>query len=246
MSFVDWLFGRGGIPGNYDYALIYIISMIIIFLICVAFGIVAGSKLSAKTKKIVLYSIAIFQLSFEVLWRIIYLFRGDKILSLWPYYICNLNGILIPIAVLTNSKVMKNLFYVFGFIGGVITMALPQGIFNNALLIFPILKSLLQHTGLLIIPLYEYIEGTFRPKLSEIWYAIVGLLIHVVNAVLIAKWFGYPGDYLYFNSGLPFTIPGVPGWIIVCLTAVVVTTIFYVAMNAGRIIKYFSKKKIKS
>lgn len=232
MSFVDWLYGKNGLPGDYDYTMIHFVSVGVILALTVILALIAGSKhISAKAKKVVLYSIATFQIVFEVVWRIVYVCRGDDFLSLWPFYACNLNGILLPIAVLTNCKTMKEMFYVFGFVGALLTFAMPQGIFYDAYFTFPILKSLLQHTALIFIPVFEYVSGSFRPSIKNFWLVIVGLLIHVVNSVGIAAMLGYPGDYLYFDSGMPFVIPGVPGWVVMSVTAIIVLLLLYVVLD---------------
>ena len=95
MSFVDWLYGKNGLPGDYDYTMIHFVSVGVILALTVILALIAGSKhIGAKAKKVVLYSIATFQIVFEVVWRIVYVCRGDDFLSLWPFYACNLNGIL--------------------------------------------------------------------------------------------------------------------------------------------------------
>lgn len=244
MSFVDWLYGRNGIPGNYDYTMIHFVSVGIVIALTIVLAIIAGSKkISDKSKRIILICVASFQLTFEVVWRIVYLCRGDKFLSLWPFYACNLNGFLLPIAALLNNKTMKEMFYVFGFIGGVLTFAMPQGIFYDAYFTFPILKSLLQHTALLFIPVFEFVSGTFRPSIKNWWLAILGMFVHLANSLGIATMLGYPGDYLYFNSGLPFVIPGVPGWAVMSVTAVVVILLFYVVLDFKTV--FLKRKTIK-
>ena len=232
MSFIDWLYGNGGIPGDYDYTMIHFVSVGVIFVLTVILAIIAGSKkISDRAKRIILICISVFQLTFEVVWRIVYLCRGDDFWSLWPFYVCNLNGILLPIAALTNNKIMKEMFYVFGFVGGILTFIMPKGIFYNAYFNFPILKSLLQHTALVFIPVFEFVSGTFRPSIKNCWLALVGMLIHVANSLGMSALLGYPGDYLYFNSGLPFVIPGVPGWLVMSITAVLVVMIVYICLD---------------
>ena len=42
---------------------------------------------------------------------------------------------------------------------------------------------------------------------------------------------GYPGDYLYFDSGMPFVIPGVPGSVVMSTTAIIVLLLLYVVLD---------------
>ena len=213
--FYRWLIGDMGIRGEYAYQALHWNSLAAVLLVLttvIAFG--CMNKRSPRRCRGLLVAISVFQLGFEVLWRLIYLFvKGDSILCWWPMYPCNLGGILLPVIALTDSRRGKQLFYLFGFVGGVLTFALPQGIFCTDVLVFPILKSILQHTGLLMIPVLEYVTGTYRPSLKDMGWVVAGCLIHVVNCEGIDRLLGFAGDYMFFRSDMPFVIPGVPQWI---------------------------------
>ena len=90
---------------------------------------------------------------------------------------------------------------------------MPEGIFCRDVLVFPILKSILQHTGLLLIPTIEYISGSYRSSLRDYGWVVGGCLIHLLNCEGIDRLLGFTGDYMFLRSGLPFVIPGVPRWI---------------------------------
>lgn len=220
----NWLIGNMGTAGEYQYQAIHLYSTLVVAL-AVAAVLILGVKLrnNATARGHLLKAVCYFQLGFEVLWRLIYLFvKGDSILCWWPIYPCNLGGILIPIIALTSWKTGKKMFYLFGFVGGVLTFALPEGIFSTDVMVFPIVKSILQHTGLLMIPLLEYAFGTYRPTPKDMGWVIGGGLIHVVNCEGIARLLGFTGDYMFFRSGLPFVIPGVPQFITLSVFALLV------------------------
>ena len=144
LTFKDWLIGNMGVPGEYQFTQIYWVSLICV-IVSLVLVILLGlsNKINDKGKKIILKSIAIFQLSFEILWRLIYLFvRKDNILCWWPLYPCNLGGIIIPIIALINNQTGKKMFYLFGIVGACLTFAIPEGIFSSNVLVFPILKSI--------------------------------------------------------------------------------------------------------
>ncbi len=205
----NWLVGNMGTHGEYQYQAIHLITTLVVVLL------VAGAAVWGKRggRKLVV-AVSLFQLGFEVLWRVIYLWiKGEPVVSLWPVYPCNLGGILVPVIALCNWKTGKKLFYLFGFVGGMLTFALPEGIFNSNVLTFPILKSILQHTGLLVIPVLEYAANTYRASLKHLRWCVLGCLIHVVNCEGIDRLLGFTGDYMFFRSGLPFVIPGVPQFI---------------------------------
>ena len=219
-----WLIGNMGTAGEYQYQSIHLYSTLAVAL-AVASVVILGIHIrgNVATRGKLLKAICIFQLGFEVLWRLIYLLvKGDSILCWWPIYPCNLGGILIPIFALTNCQTGKKMFYLFGFVGGVLTFALPEGIFSSNVLVFPILKSILQHTGLLMIPVLEYIYGTYHPAPKHMGWVIGGLLIHTINCEGISRLLGFTGDYMFLRSDMPFVIPGVPQFITLSVFALLV------------------------
>lgn len=211
-AFYDWLIGNMGTPGEYVYQGIHIWSTVAV-IVCFAAVCVAGIRFrrDAAVSRKLLIGVAVFQLAFEILWRLIYFFiKGAALKELWPMYPCNLGGILLPVFALTNCRRGKQMFYLFGFVGGVLTFAMPDGIFTSDVLVFPILKSILQHTGLLMIPALELISGSYRPTLKDMGWVVTGGMIHILNCEVIDRLLGFTGDYMFLRSGLPFVIPGVP------------------------------------
>lgn len=223
----NWLIGDMGTPGEYMYQSIHlwtVAAVMGLFLLTALLGFrLCGSS---KASKRLLDAIAAFQLFFEIFWRLVYLFvKGDSLLCWWPVYPCNLGGILIPIFALTSFRRGKQLFYLFGFVGSVLTFAYPEGIFCSDALSFPILKSILQHTGLLLIPALEYVSGSYRPSLKDLGWIVCGCFIHIFNCEVISRLLGFTGDYMFFRSGLPFVIPGVPQFITLSVFAFLVLAI---------------------
>jgi len=226
VDFKSWLIGDMGTPGEYMYTGMHWWTVAAVAAAMAAACILAWLwRGDEKKVRRLLVAVAAFQLGFEVLWRLIYVFvKGDSVLCWWPIYPCNLGGILLPIAALLRLRRLKKMFYLFGFVGGVLTFALPEGIFCTDVFVFPILKSVLQHTGLLLIPGVEYISGTFRPNLKGMVWVVLGCLIHVFNCEVIDRLLGFTGDYMFFRSGMPFVIPGVPQFITLSIFALAVLT----------------------
>ncbi len=220
----NWLIGNMGTPGDYMYQSIHWYALAAVLL---SFALICGLGLafrrnSRKLRKL-LVAVSVFQLLFEIGWRLIYLFiKGDSIVWWWPMYPCNLGGILLPIFALTDCRRGKQMFYLFGFVGGVLTFAMPDGIFSSNVMVFPIVKSILQHTGLLLIPALELIGKTYRPTLKDLGWVIAGCLIHLLNCEVIDRFLGFDGDYMFFRSGMPFVIPGVPQFITLSVFALIV------------------------
>lgn len=224
MLFRRWLTGDMGTPGDYSYASIHLWTIAIVLVLTLAVACFAYvNRNHPRRTRAMLTAICAFQLTFEISWRLIYRFVSNAPLeTLWPMYPCNLGGILIPLIALCGVRRLKQMFYLFGFVGGVLTFAIPEGIFSNDTLVFPILKSILQHTGLLMIPVLEYADRTYRPSLEDLGWVIAGSLIHVINCEVIVRFMGLTGDYMFFRSGLPFVIPGVPQFITLSVFALCV------------------------
>ena len=218
-----------------------------VVLACIFVAVFCRSRsISHAAKQGLLRGIAIFQLTFEVGWRLIYwLIKGDTLLCWWPAYPCNLAGILLPILALTKWQRGKQMFYLFGFVGGVLTFALPEGIFCNDVMVFPILKSVLQHTGILLIPIMEYALHTYRPTLRHMPWVIAGLLIHLANSEGITRLLGLTGDYMFFRSGMPFVIPGVPQFITLSVFALCVLVILCIASDPKGSVRFLKSIKKK-
>ncbi len=222
--FTDWLIGNMGTPGEYQYQAIHWYTLAAVLTVS-ALILTCGClcRKDPRRSRRLLMAVAVFQLVFEVGWRLIYVFvKGDSILCWWPLYPCNLGGVLVPIFALCNFRRGKQIFYLFGFVGGCLTFALPEGIFCSDVMVFPIVKSILQHTGLLLIPALEYIAGTYRSSLKDMGWVVLGCLIHVANCEGIDRLLGFTGDYMFFRSGMPFVIPGIPQYITLSVFAIAV------------------------
>jgi len=243
--FWRWLIGDMGTPGEYMYQTIHIASTAVVAVVLVlvlTVGIMNRRKPGYNRRLLV--AISLFQLTFEILWRLIYLFaKGDSIVNWWPMYPCNLGGILIPLFALLNNRRGKQLFYLFGFVGGCLTFAMPDGIFCTDVLVFPVLKSILQHTGLLLIPVLEYVSGSYRPSLKDMGWITVGCVVHVINCEGIDRLLGFTGDYMFFRSGLPFVIPGVPQFITLSVFALLVFAILSFLCDIPGSLQLFHRQK---
>lgn len=243
----NWLVGDMGIPGEYQYQPIHgytVAAVLAAFFITYSLG--ATGRLNSRQKRKILMGISVFQLVFEVFWRLVYLFvKKDSILCWWPVYPCNLGGVLIPIVALTGWRRGKQLLYLFGFVGGVLTFAMPEGIFCSDILSFPILKSVLQHTGLLLIPGFEYASGTYRYSLRDYGWVLTGGFLHIFNCEFLVRLLGFHGDYMFFRSGMPFVIPGVPQYITLSVFAALVLAGLSFLADFEDSVRYLKSRRTK-
>ena len=243
----NWLIGEMGTEGVYMYQSIhwYTLAVVLLALVAAILFCLYNQRDRAKCRKLLVW-VSVFQLTFEIVWRLIFLLvKGDPIRYWWPMYPCNLGGILIPIFAIMNLRKGKQLFYLFGFVGGVLTFAMPDGIFCRDVLVFPILKSILQHTGLLLIPAIEYVSGSYRPTLKDYGWVVAGCLIHLVNCEGINRLLGFTEDYMYLRSDLPFVIPGVPQWITLPVFALAVFALLCFVSDIPGSLKWIKDLKEK-
>ena len=243
----DWFNSNLGQPGDFQYKSIHLITCAVVIILAVVLGYFSASKkVSEKTKRNMLVGTCIFHLVFELTWRILYVtIRHDSWLSTYPMYPCNLAGILIPIIALFDFEPGKKLFYVFGFATGVLTFVMPEGIFTRSVLTFPILKSILQHTGLILIPLMENCSGKYKENIKNFHWMFAGLVIHVINAEIIDPLLGFNGDFMFFRSGLPFVIPGVPSWFTISVFGILALVILELVSDIDTTKEIFRELKVK-
>ncbi|MDO4941038.1 MAG: YwaF family protein [Erysipelotrichaceae bacterium] len=238
-----WLRGEMGVLGDYTYQSMHIITLIVVVIYLIVLAFIAKSNWEDKKKRALLKGIAIFHLVFEILWRLIFYFVCDYPLNeLWPMYPCNLGGVIVPIICLLDFTYGKEMFYLFAFTGGIITFAIPDGIFNNSAFVFHILKSILQHTGILAIPLFEYCAGYFKSSIKTIFPTLLGLLIYVFNSGYFAYQLGLEGDFMFLEMKLPCEISGVPQIITTTIAAGICLVILSIIVNPKEFINLVKQR----
>lgn len=218
----------GGVPGEFAYGQRHLISVIILIVVTVLMCIV-GSKLSPENRRRVVVVVAVCALAFEFFWRGIWIGRGVPVAETWPLFPCHLGAVLVPLIALLNNKTLKDIFYVFAFLGGVVTFVYPVDVFTNSVLNFDILKNIFHHMLIIFIPVFEFFTGQFKPQFKKVWLAILAMFIHLFNSEYVSRILGVEGDFIFLRSGIPFVIPGVPqafilgtigGLVIIALVAV--------------------------
>lgn len=234
--------GEGGVEGDFSYGLIHILSIVFVVASCIILT-VMGTKMNKENKRKTIILLATFGIGFEVFWRIVYLINGSPLIDLYPFYPCNLAGILIPLIALSNKRMLKEVFYLFALIGGIVTYVMPEGVFVYQVLTFGILKSILQHWAIIVIPVFEFVNKIFRPKFKYFYLTIIGMLVHLINSEFVPKMFGiFKTDYIFLYSGLPFVIPGVPGWLTLSVFGMLVVVLVYALLDIKGCKKLLARK----
>jgi uncharacterized membrane protein YwaF len=227
--FLKKFFLDGFYPGDYTGGTIHDITIILLIASCIIFPIVLYKK-DKKTVYQWMRVISIAMLIVYFLRRIINIFNGSFFIQeLWPFYLCNVNTIFLGLAIIFNWKWGKDFFITTGLIGGLFTFIMPQGQFTDLYPTFPIIDSVLSHYGIVVIPLVLLLTKTHVLEFKNIWKPFVGLLIVLFNVEVIQRLvLDTYHDFLFINSTLPFTIPGVPQFFIISALAIVLISLLYV------------------
>ncbi len=233
----------------YLYGKTHIISLIIVILALAAF-LVAFYFLAKKSKKAYTIGIKIFavwMILFEIGWRVLFLTSAPNFINQdyhwYPAYACNFTAIMLPIACLTGSKIMKHMFYVFAIVGACLMMLYPSSVFVEPYITIGAIKSLLQHWNIILLVSAEILVGEYKVKFRNYWLGWLGMIVVVINCTFIT-WILYLvgvilkyGDYLFFN----FFGAGTPGYVIIPAIATVVLALI-MALSDRKGFKEFTLK----
>lgn len=226
--FLKKFFIDGFVPGDYTGGTVHDITILLLIASCIVFPILLYKKDKATIYKWMrIISIAMIIVYFVR--RLIYVFHGGGIIdNLWPFYLCNVNTIFLGLALIFNWKWGKDFFITTGLIGGLFTFIMPQGQFNDLYPTFPIIDSVLSHYGIVVIPIVLLLTKAHVLEFKNLWKPFVGLLIVLFNVEVIQRLL-LPNyhDFLFINSTLPFTIPGVPQFFIISGLAIVLISSLY-------------------
>lgn len=111
-------------------------------------------------------------------------------------------------------KVKRGYEYVMisGFIGGVVTFLIPDGIFTDKFLTFSILDSILSHFILVVVTPIFIVKKYWKPELIRSYQVVLGMFGVIFNVEVIQRLFLGKDywDYLFFQSDIPFTIKNHP------------------------------------
>lgn len=221
-SFIKNFFIDGFETGDYTYGFIHIISISFLIFLVTIFLILYHQKdeqfIRDKMKPLAYLTLIIYLLR-----RIITVNQGQNILqTFWPFYLCNINTVFISLYIILDVKKGQDFFYITGLLGGLVTFALPDGIYNDRYLTFSIIDSILSHYIIVFVPLVLLISQKYIIKFKNLLYVFIGLIITVINSEIIQKLlFKTTNDYLFFRGDIPFTIPNIPQFFIVSSLAII-------------------------
>jgi hypothetical protein len=232
LEFFKKFFYHGFEAGDFTWGVTHILSIVCVIASVVVFSLLLRNKdekyIYGKMKIIAVIGLLIYFTR-----RSLALINKPNILELyWPFYLCNINTIFLSLTIIFNIKTGRDFFLVTGLIGGLFTFLIPDGIFTDRYLTFPILDSIMSHYVIVVIPLVLLLTKAHTLRFKNIYQVFIGLLIVIVNVELVQGWlFKKDFDYLFFRGTIPFTIPNVPQFIIISFLAVVLILLVYYLDN---------------
>ncbi len=174
------------------------VAVIAIVLICYF-----GRKISHKTFRWVLLIFSIFLIisDFSVeMWQ--YKVHGYyDFYEYLPLHICSIVKYTMLLACFTKGKAQRCFiayFATFGLIGGFMNFILPGVLRYYPIWHFRTFTSLFNHSIMVLIGVWSYTSGFFRPKLKDILYACIPFVVWSIPALIFN--FVFDWDYMFFNG----------------------------------------------
>lgn len=229
MEFLRKFLIDGFIHGDYTMGYVHKMSLLLSVTTIVFFIILLKGKDSKfiHNKMKIIAGVSIFV---YILRRIVMVYEGDTLLeAFWPFYLCNVNTVLLSIWILFDIKKGKDFMMITGISGAVLAFIIPDGIFVDKYLTLNILDSVLSHYEIVAIPLILMFTKAYELDIKKSGIVIIGLLLVAVNVeflqpLLINKHV----DYLFLKGTLPFTIEGVNQFFVMLATAIVyIYTVYF-------------------
>ncbi len=249
MEFIRKFLIDGFVKGDYTFGFVHIGSIVLL----IASIIVSIILLRGKDSKYVhnkMKYIASFTLVVYFVRRGVMIYEGTSVLkALWPFYLCNINTILLSFYILFGWKKGKDFFIITGMFGAALMFIVPDGVFTDKYLNLRILDSLLSHFTIIYIPVVLLSTRAYELNIKNAYQVLIGYALILFNVEIIQRWMiGENVDYLFIRGTLPFTIDGVPQVFIMIFCAVVAMYLVYFVnyLALGKMNQFIEDIKIKA
>lgn len=165
---------------------------------------------SEKTKTWTLFGVAIFNAVLFTAYKIVMsqTFPEFIILNKLPLHLCNINLILIPIALLTKSRLLYSYIYFIGALGALAGVMLFDSCFlGKGSFTFVIQAYFIYHSILFAMAILPICLKLYKPKMSDILRAFIVVLVltcimHGINTIFRATKWCTVAKYFY-TYGMP-------------------------------------------
>lgn len=248
MEFLRKFMFDGFVKGDYTFGAVHIGSIVTLIVAIVLSVVLLRGKDSNYIHKKMKF-VAIFTLFIYFLRRGVIIYEGQTVLkALWPFYLCNINTIILSIFIIFDLKKGKDFFIITGMFGAVLMFVVPDGIFTDKYLNLKILDSLLSHFTIIYIPLVLLCTRAYDLQIKNTHHVLIGYALILFNVEFIQRWFFNENiDYLFIRGTLPFTIEGVPQVFIMLFLAILAMYLAYFInyLLLGKMDQFIEEIKVK-
>ncbi len=230
MNFNEFFNGAG--PANNNYALFelahilwFAIPLVLIIVMCVLF------RKYQKAGKVFLYIFASIMLALRITkYGIIkpFVWENNWIESI-PFSLCTILSYILPFVVIFNFKKAMPYLYPLAILGGIITMAYPDWIFNGRGLNFNKLESLIVHILLIAIPFVSISVKRYQLKLTNFYKPVIALTIVTAYAHIANKFITPGTNHMFLESNpLPIDFGGLNHVIVFSVAMILVLFLMHI------------------
>jgi hypothetical protein len=85
------------------------------------------------------------------------------------------------------------------------------------------------------------VSKKFRPALNDFRFCVLEGLVHLTNSERIVRLMGFTGDYMFFRSGMPFVLAGVPQYITLSVFALLVLALLSFACDVKKSMEFLKR-----
>ena len=203
MKFIDWLYSTYPNPKiEGEWGTLHIITLVAIIAMIVASSLLLKNK-SDKTKRIVLWVMCGIIIFFEVARRVINLCKTTdySVLNIFKILLprpgCAISDWLVVIALIVNKKFFYNFASIVSILCGTIFFAYPGAGFNNEIILFENLYSIVAHAMFYIVAIC-FITYKFTDfKYKNCWKELICFAVLIVYTFL-EIYFKIESDPFYF------------------------------------------------
>ena len=172
---------------------------------------------SEKSQKHLLIGICCFDILLYAIYKIYqaFIYDGYNFVLIYnlPLHFCNINLVLLPLAIITENKTLMAYQVYFGTLLAFFALtAIDPSFRGKPFFEFSCLVYYYYHSMLTIIPFILIKIKLFKPSLKNLWHPIVLMivltaLVHILNIVLRSTGIGPNANYFYTFGlvGDPFT-----------------------------------------
>lgn len=217
-------FERGNFTNGSVHTVALVFSLVSIIALILLLRKKDSTYINRKMKLIAYITITIYLLR-----RGVRVYQGEGIVkAFWPFYICNVNTVLLSIWIIFDIKKGKDFMMITGMSGAILAFMMPVGIFNDRYLTLTILDSVLSHYEIVAIPIILMATKAYELDMKKAYTVIIGLLLVTLNVeILQPLLINEQVDYLFLDGVLPFTIEGVNQFFILFASAIMYVYLVY-------------------